>query len=129
MFFAEPQFLKRCPLPQSPPDRPLVLHNPLWSDGGSEVSDTSDKSDVSEASPSASRLSGVQPDKRRKARHPGIRSVIAQPGGFCKREAREVYSGTRPERRAPQGPPGKARTLRVQKKESRCNAQRQHDVQ
>ena len=65
MFFAEPQFLKRCPLPQSPPDRPLVLHNTLWSDGGSEVSDTSAKSDMSEASPSASRLSGVQPDKRR----------------------------------------------------------------
>ena len=44
---------------------PLVLHNTLWSDGRSDLSDTSAKSDMSEASPSASRLSGVQPDKRR----------------------------------------------------------------
>jgi len=51
-----------------------------------------------------SRLLSFQLNDRRNSQQPGIRSDIAQPGGFCKREARGVYSGTRPERRAPQGP-------------------------
>ncbi len=52
-----------------------------------------------------SRLSGVQPDDwRTNSSPPGIRSDIAQPGGFCKREAGGVDLRPRPSRRAQQGP-------------------------
>ena len=94
MFFAEPQFLKRCPLPQSPPDRPFVLHNSLRSDGGSEVSDTSAKSDMSDASPSASRRPAFSRTKGATTSQAGIRSVIAQPGGFCRGAATGAYLRT-----------------------------------
>ena len=47
------------------------------------------------------RLSGKLPDDRRNAS--SSRCDIAQPGVFCKREARGVYCGTRPERRVLQG--------------------------
>ena len=44
---------------------------------------------------------GLQPGDRRKSQR--ARHNIAQPDGFCKREARGVDLRPRPERRAPQG--------------------------
>ena len=46
---------------------------------------------------------GRQPDERRQSQRAQLRHNIAQPDGFCKREARGVDLGPRPERRAPQG--------------------------